>query len=152
HLHYLGEVYRLNAEIAQTSKSIILIMEKLQTVPQDIYPQDLIEQYITAASTNYQLKSEFEVVITEARERAGDKVSKIILSSRAFDYLKDLKDKKFQITKDINATIAKAELFMDQAKKERKVDKKWSDEIKGPFSVETYFYELRHVYTLEKVV
>src|SRR5699024_11008978 len=99
HLHYLEEVYRLRAEIAQTSKSIVSIMEKLQVMPHDIYPQDLMEQYITAASANFGLKREFDVVITEARERAGKKVSKIILSSEAFDYLKDLDDKELQITK-----------------------------------------------------
>src|SRR5699024_3929358 len=116
------------------------------------YPPNLVERYVEAASANYKLKREFDAVITEARERAGDKVSKIILSSKGFENLKDYKDEKFKITKDINAANAKAELFMDQAKKERKEDQKWSNEIKGPFTVETYLYELRHVYTLEKVV
>lgn len=152
HLHYLEEVYRLSAEIAEASKNVISSMEELQNVTDDTYPQDLVERYVEAASTNYKLKSEFEVVITEARERAGDKVSKILLSSKGFENLKDYKDKKFKITRDINAANAKAELFMDQAKKERKEDQKWSNEIKGPFSVETYLYELRYVYTLEKVV
>src|SRR5699024_6065906 len=69
HLHYLEEVYRLNKEFAQISKRIISTMEELQANLWDIYPQDLIKQYIDAASINFQLKSEFEVVITEARER-----------------------------------------------------------------------------------
>ena len=152
HLHYLEEVYRLSAEIAEASKNVISSIEELQNVTNDTYPQDLVERYVEAASANYQLKREFDAVITEARERAGDKVSKILLSSESFEKLRDYRDEKFKITKDINASIAKAELFMDQAKKERKEDQKWSNEIKGPFTVETYLYELRHVYTLDKVV
>ena len=152
HLHYLEEVYRLSAEIAEASKNVISSIKELQNVTNDIYPQDLVERYVEAASTNYKLKGEFEIVITEARERAGKKVNKILLSSKGIDNLKDFNDKEFLITKDVNAAKAKAELFMDQAKKERKEDKKWSNEIKGPFTVETYLYELRHVYTMEKVV
>src|SRR5699024_3664509 len=152
HLHYLEEVYRLSAEIAEASKNVISSIKELQNVTNGTYPQDLVERYVEAASTNYKLKGEFEIVITEARERAGKKVNKILLSSKGIDNLKDFNDKEFLITKDVNAAKAKAELFMDQAKKERKEDKKWSNEIKGPFTVETYLYELRHVYTMEKVV
>jgi|SRR5690625_819386 len=152
HLHYLEEVYRLSAEIADMSKSVISSMEELQNVRNDTYPPNLVERYVEAASANYKLKSEFEIVITEAMERAGKKVNKILLSSKGLDNLKDFNDKEFLITKDVNAANAKAELFMDQAKKERKEDQKWSNEINGPFTVETYLYELRHVYTLEKVV
>jgi len=152
HLHYLEEVYRLRMEIADMSKNVISNIEELQNVRNDTYPQDLIDRYVEAASANFKLKREFDVVITEATERAGKKVNKILLSSKGIDNLKDFNDKEFVITKDVNDAKAQAELFMDQAKKERKEDKKWSNEIKGPFTVETYLYELRHVYTLDKVV
>src|SRR5699024_11463963 len=125
------DVIRISTEITKTSKNVISSIKELQNVTNGTYPQDLVERYVEAASTNYKLKGEFEIVITEARERAGKKVNKILLSSKGIDNLKDFNDKELLITKVVNAAKAKAELFMDQAKKERKEDKKKKNEIKG---------------------
>jgi len=152
HLNYLKEVYRLSAEIAEASKEVISCVEELRRLTGDSYPAELMDRYIKAASLNYKLKREFEIVLIESKERAGQRVRKLILQDKCFDYLTDIGSDKLRITDDIIDANTKTEIFIDQAKDQHKRDVKWSNDIQGPFTIEKYLYELRYIYTFKKFV
>jgi len=77
------------------------------------------------ATLNFQLKNKFEIVLIESKEQAGQRVRKLILQEKCFDYLSDIESDKLRIiVNDIIDANTKTKIFIDQAKDEEKRDVK----------------------------